>query len=295
MDKHSNDRLSYLTISNRDEDWGIVVTTVGFQFVKPGSRYPLSRHPDNYEFEPQKGRILNEYQLVYITRGSGFFSSQSCKQQKIGEGTMILLFPGEWHSYYPSKETGWDEYWVGFRGPHIDRRVQNRFFTREEPLHHIGISSTIISLYDEILNYSTEEKAGFQEMISSIVLHILGSVYYKERNHQFADSEMVNKIKEAQTLMKPHSGQQYTPEMIANHLGLSYSSFRSKFKEYTGSSPAHYQNQQRLLAAKELLTGSEKNVSEIAYMLQFESVGQFSTFFRQREGITPTVFRERNH
>ena len=41
---------------------------------------------------------------------------------------MILLFPGEWHSYYPDSETGWDEYWVGFRGVHIDRRVGKTLF-----------------------------------------------------------------------------------------------------------------------------------------------------------------------
>ena len=44
---------------------------------------------------------------------------------------MILLFPGEWHSYYPDRETGWDEYWVGFRGIHIDKRVEKKFFTKE--------------------------------------------------------------------------------------------------------------------------------------------------------------------
>ena len=66
---------------------------------------PLSRHPEKYNFKPQTGRILNEYQLVYITKGSGYFSSQSCKSQKINAGTMILLFPGEWHSYYPDRET----------------------------------------------------------------------------------------------------------------------------------------------------------------------------------------------
>ena len=63
---------------------------------------------------------------------------------------MILLFPGEWHSYYPDRETGWDEYWVGFRGIHIDKRVEKKFFTKEEPLHRIGLSATIVGLYTEV-------------------------------------------------------------------------------------------------------------------------------------------------
>ena len=176
MEKQLNDQSRYLTISAIDEEWGIVVTTVGYQFIPPKGNYPLSKHPDNYSFKPQTGRILNEYQLVYITKGSGYFSSQSCKMQKINAGTMILLFPGEWHSYYPDSETGWDEYWVGFRGIHIDKRVEKRFFTREEPLQHIGLSATIVGLYEDILKFASQEKTGYQEMISSIVLHILGTV-----------------------------------------------------------------------------------------------------------------------
>ena len=222
MEKRLSDQLRYLTISAIDEEWGIVVTTVGYQFIPPKGNYPLSKHPDNYNFKPQTGRILNEYQLVYITKGSGYFSSQSCKMQKINAGTMILLFPGEWHSYYPDSETGWDEYWVGFRGVHIDRRVEKRFFTREEPLQHIGLSATIVGLYEDILKFASQEKTGYQEMISSIVLHILGTVYYKRRNNSFTNTYVVDKINEARILMKEQVENPLTPEEIASLLVPPY-------------------------------------------------------------------------
>ena len=128
---------------------------------------------------------------------------------------MILLFPGEWHSYYPDSETGWDEYWVGFRGVHIDRRVEKRFFTREEPLQHIGLSATIVGLYEDILKFASQEKTGYQEMISSIVLHILGTVYYKRRNNSFTNTYVVDKINEARILMKEQVENPLTPEEVS--------------------------------------------------------------------------------
>ena len=295
MKKSHTDQLKYLTINNTDEDWGIVVTTVGYQFIPPESDYPLSRHPDHYDFKPVSGRILNEYQLVYIIKGSGWFSSKSCKLQKVNAGTMILLFPGEWHSYYPDKASGWDEYWVGFRGKEIDERIEKQFFTREEPLQHIGVSATLIELYKDILRFASEEKTGYQQMISSIVLHMLGAVYYKRKNNSFSNPYVVNKINEARVLMKEQLENPLSPEEIAHRLGLSYSWFRRMFKEYTGVSPAQYQLQQKLLRAKELLTGGSKNISEIAYQLRFENAGQFSTFFKKKEGVTPSEFRERAH
>lgn len=208
---------------------------------------------------------------------------------------MILLFPGEWHSYYPDSETGWDEYWVGFRGVHIDKRVEKRFFTREEPLQHIGLSATIVGLYEDILKFASQEKTGYQEMISSIVLHILGTVYYKRRNNSFTNTYIVDKINEARILMKEQAENSLTPKEIASRLGLGYSWFRRMFKEYTGVSPTQYQLQQKLLKAKELLTSSNLNISEIAYSLKFENAGQFSTFFKKKEGVTPSEFRERAH
>ena len=290
---HKKDLLKYLTINDLDEKWGIVVTTVGYQFLPPKTHYPLSLHPDDYNFRPQTGRILNEYQLVYITKGRGYFSSQSSPKQEIKAGTMILLFPGEWHSYHPDQETGWDEYWVGFRGPYIDKRVENGFFTRKDPLHRIGISSGIVSLYDEIIRIACEEKTGYQQMASSIVLHILGSIYYKQKNNSFTDSFVVDKLNEARILMKDF--EQKTAEEIAKEIGVGYSWFRRVFKKYTGTSPAQYQLQLKLLKAKELLIGTDMTISEIAYSLKFENTGQFSTFFKRKENITPSEFRERNH
>ena len=66
-------------------------------------------------------------------------------------------------------------------------------------------------------------------------------------------------------------------------------------KEYTGVSTTQYQLQQKLLKAKELLISSNLNISEIAYSLKFENAGQFSTFFKKKEGMTPSEFRERSH
>ena len=106
MKESSADQLKYLSINSQDEDWGIVVTTVGYQFIPPEGQYPQSAHPESYNFKPQTGRILNEYQLVYIIKGNGYFSSQSVRKQRISAGTMILLFPGNGTAIIPTSRLG---------------------------------------------------------------------------------------------------------------------------------------------------------------------------------------------
>ena len=294
--ENQKNKLFYLSIGGNDEDWGIVVTTVGHQYIPPRTHYPPLQHPDTYLFTPEKGRVINEYQLVYITNGSGWFSSEYIKKkQKVTAGTIILIFPGEWHSYAPDLSTGWNEYWIGFRGEHIDNRVKKGFFSKTEPLHNIGISSSTVGLYEEIMRITQKEKAGYQQMISSIVLSILGTVYYKSKNEQYTDSYIVDKINEARNIIKNNTENILSQEDIAKRLGMGYSWYRRMFKEYTGVSPAQYHLQQKLMKAKELLTTTSKNISEIAYSLHFENVCQFSTFFKKKEGITPSEFRKRTH
>ena len=63
--------LKYLAISQTDLKWGMTINSVGFQSIAARMPYPPNNHPSRYLFSTDNGRILNEYQLLYITRGGG--------------------------------------------------------------------------------------------------------------------------------------------------------------------------------------------------------------------------------
>lgn len=288
----SKGELKYLSINSRDEDWGIVTTSIGYQFIEPNEDYPLIGHPKNYNFN-KDGRVLNEYQLVYIIKGSGYFASASLKNQIVNAGTIFLLFPGEWHNYKPRKEMGWNEYWIGFKGKNIDNRVKKKFFTKEKPLFCIGINANIIETYKKALALVKEEKKGYQQMISSLVLNLLGQVYYKDLNFYLEeDTFTVNKINEAKLIFKNNVEHSITAQEVAKKINVSYSWFRQMFKKHTGVSPTQYYLQQKHLIAKELLSNPNLSISEVAYKLNYGNVSQFSSFFKEREGVSPTSFRK---
>ncbi len=287
-----NNQLYYLTYSANDEAWGTIITTTGFQHISPHATYPPSQHPENYNFCPQNGRILNEYQFVYIVKGSGSFVSNHCKKRSVKTGDLLILFPREWHNYYPDVDSGWDEYWVGFKGCYMEHLIGKHFFSPENPILELGISSSLISLFEDLLQTAHNEKAGFQVMLAGIFQHITSTIFYKYKNKPFADAYILDKLDEARRIMKSEIEHPSSPEEIAAKLGLSYSWFRRTFKDYTGISPAQYQIQLRLIRAKELLSRTTLNMTEIAYQLHFENGGQFSTFFKKREGLTPKEYRE---
>ena len=128
--------FKYLTHTNDDEKWGLFLNVVGFAGVMPDEKYPPVGHPENYHFNWESGRILDEYQLVYITKGSGVFETKSQKLT-VKEGNLLLVYPFVWHRYKPNSETGWTENYVGFDGA-IAKQIME-FFPQRDPVKYIGI------------------------------------------------------------------------------------------------------------------------------------------------------------
>ena len=76
-------QFKYLIVNEKDLSWGITVDTVGFQQIAPNEEYPPLNHPKKFLFSTNKGRIMDEYQLLYISKGEGSFISQSSKQRPV--------------------------------------------------------------------------------------------------------------------------------------------------------------------------------------------------------------------
>lgn len=295
MAASKNQNLKYLVANTDDESWGLFVTTIGFQSISAGTTYPPKAHPSSYWFNPEKGRVLHEYQLLYLTEGEGSFQSASCKKTERSAGSIILLFPEEWHTYKPSKNKGWEEYWIGFNGRIADSLVNNQFFSKKNPVLNIGFNEQIVNLWKQGIEVASFQKTAYQQMLAGIAQNLIGTIFYLEKNNSFRDKEIISQIDKARMMMRDSSYNNHSPEEIAKSLNISYSWFRRIFKQYTGFSPAQYQMEIKVQKAKELLTSTTMPVKEIAYELNFESVSYFVTFFKEKTTMSPTEYRNKVH
>lgn len=283
----------YLPVSEGDESWGLSVLNTGSTRIEPGMVYPYSTHPSHHYFNWEKGRILHEYQVIYITKGTGIFESKTAGRLSVSEGSVILLFPGERHRYKPDEKTGWDEFWVGFDGPVIQNLLNKKFFSPASPVMQIGYHEQLLNLFLEIIDKTKEENAGYQPLISGVVLHILGYIHSLSQQDKFEGQDIAAIVNKARLLFRTHIEQNISPVDIANELQISYSRFRKIFKEYTGLAPGQFQIQLKIHKAKELLLNPSKSIKEIAYELNFESNFYFSKLFKEKTGLTPLQFRNK--
>jgi len=286
-----NPTVIYPLVSERDELWGVSVTSIGHQKIAPNEIYPPGNHPLSYFFDFDNGRILNEYQLLYITKGKGVFAVDNFKKSRIiTKGKMFLLMPGVWHTYKPNKETGWNEYWIGFKGEIIERIVREGFFLNRTPVFNIGNNEMIIDLFYKGIEISHKERAGFQQELSGILMHILGLMYAWDMISDF-EEDILNKINKAKVIMQEVVYNKITAEDVAKNVGISYSGFRRAFKKFTGTSPSKYMRDLKLNEAKLLLSKTSMSIKDISCSLNFENPNYFFIFFKKRTGQSPKEYK----
>lgn len=291
MGNSRNNRRKYLTINQADQTWGLSINSVGNQIISENEVYPPQNHPTRYLFNTQNGRILDEYQLLYITKGKGTFTSKSAGVHQVSEGQMILLFPGEWHTYRPDKSTGWNEYWIGFNGKIIDDWANNEFFKKENPIFNIGLNEEVISMYKRAIAIAEAQEANYQQALSGIASYLTSMALYLSRNMDFSKSDIAKQINIAKVAIHEDITT-ITPEKLAELVCMSYSKFRKIFKEYTGFAPSQYIQEVRINMAKEALTNSSKSIKEIALELGYENKDYFFTVFKKVTGMTPVNYRK---
>lgn len=284
----------YLPTSNVDKSWGLYVVNVGCTRVVKSQLYPAGDHPSHHYFKWEEGRILDEFQLIYILNGEGVFESKSCPLMPVKSGTLLMLYPYEWHRFKPNSDTGWEEYWIGCKGSILQNIYHHHFFPRETPAFYLGMNESVIGLFTEVIEQTRSEKAGYQQLVSGMLLHLFGKIFSLSRQLHFdkkhKHEELINRAK---SVMHSNMHSYLSFEKLAGDLCISYSSFRKAFKLYTGMSPHQYFLQLKLNKAKALLMHADASVKQIADELGFESAYAFSRIFKAKTGDAPNHFKKK--
>jgi len=105
-------------------------------------------------------------------------------------------------------------------------------------------------------------------------------------------SDVLVALRRARDLTDRDFAQPLTLDAMARAANLSKFHFARAFAAAYGETPRTYLTRRRMERAKDLLRAANLTVTEVCYLVGFESLGSFSSRFKQLVGQSPSEYRE---
>lgn len=236
---------------------------------------------------------MAEFQIVYITSGTGVFKDKD-SSRIITPGTLFLLRPGYWHTYHPNKDTGWTEYYIGFNGPTFRSEI-NRFFGDRKGPVEFGLSATLVDLFEQALFYAERQSSQTMSILQAIVIHMISLINYNLATKKRNDDKLDSAISYVKQYMANHLSEPIDVQALAAEQGMSYTWLRRMFRKNTGIAPAQYLQQLRIHMSMYLLRNTDAPIKNIAVDSGFKTPEYFCAVFQEATGMTPKEYRTANN
>lgn len=291
-----SDFFRYLPVSQRATQWGVYVTGTGCSGVTPGSRFPRTGHPPLYQFTWDKGRVLPEFQFIYLTRGGGVFESGPTGRIDVGAGDVVLLFPGVWHRYRPNPRTGWDSYWVGANGNYLHSLLEQGFLSPRTPILRIGLTPEVIHAYQTMLEQVRLESRVNPLLLGARTMEILAQIVAPPQPAEsLADDSPIVEDRMVAKAIHFIWNQSHRPmqvEDVVAQVPLTRRSLERRFRRVLGRTILDEIMRCRLERVKRMLEETEVPIKRIAAIAGFTSAEHLSKVFRRLEGVSAVAYRQ---
>ncbi|TYP76353.1 AraC-like protein [Paenibacillus methanolicus] len=268
-----------------------------FHIIYRALKHPQHELPDH---------LHDRYELVYVHRGSGtFFIDKTLYDKKPGD---LFLIPGNTvHRAFPEAADPIVSTAVFFApalmegGPYDDGRplLQGFDIARRQGRHRFSVPEDLRRAIESALDTIHEEhesrEAGYRAAIRlelGRLLLLLG----RYLNQQFADRpadgvHVPSWIRSALHTIDAAPEQPHSLTAFADAAAVSASHFSRTFKQFTGMNVTDYVNAKRIIRAKELLTGTDGTIADIAERCGFASIPHFHRVFKALTDVTPSSYR----
>lgn len=147
----------------------------------------------------------------------------------------------------------------------------------------VAVHTGIMNLYN-ISQYSNWEDVfrNLNCVVEYVFAHVDTSIENK-------NEDVINKVK---SYIKNHLDGDTSLYVLSTHVHLCPEHLLRIFKKQEGVTILQYINDLKLAKAKQMLSGTDMQIKEIATKLGFTSAGYFGRFFKSKLGVTPNVYRD---
>lgn len=236
-------------------------------------------------------RTLTHYGFNYVLGGEGIYRDARHDDVPVPPESLVLFFPKLPHAAGTASGKVWDELWFEFEGPIFDLMKRQGVLDSARPLSLAKGRDYWLRRMTSLIPPAHLRHQTPPDAIVVHFAHVLTDMIHAGRQ-PVVSSPATDWLHEACQLLAAEEAAPALPATVAKQLGLSYESFRKKFREAMGVAPARFQLDARTDRAVALLYQGRHTVREISGLLGFCDEFHFSRCFKQRFGRSPRAFRK---
>lgn len=130
------------------------------------------------------------------------------------------------------------------------------------------------------------------KILELLILYIKKAVQPPKKILHCKTATDINKIHEARFFITQKIQNSFSLQEVAKRVGLNENKLKYGFKEVFGTTVFGYLFDYKMQLAKQLLTDTDKSVSEIAILCGYDYPSHFSTSFKRKWGVSPQEIRK---
>ena len=252
--------------------------SLDYDYVWCGMDVDVHTHEDFYE--------------LFILAGDDFYHYYDGEEQLINKNTVFFFKPGESHGI--CKASPQSVHFSFF----AKESFFNRFFEENAFLRNAFGGKSCISCrltdveYDyiyKLANLLVRQEDEYQK-VSLFLYNVISLLML---HNEIGSSESKNNhIVDLVTKLNNYTYLTTKVKDIYSKYPVAKCTLIKEFKEYTGMTIVQYQRKQKLAYAAQLLANSDYQITEIAEILEFDSLSHFLRIFKEEYMLTPKEYRK---
>ncbi|MBP3339508.1 MAG: AraC family transcriptional regulator [Lachnospiraceae bacterium] len=245
-----------------------------------------------HRFGPGK---RDSYILHFVSDGKGIFKCDGVTYE-LTRGDVFLVKPDTEVYYIADENNPWSYMWVGFNGIKAAAYLEAAGLLGKVVTTKCSNTPIIFSCIQQMIMYrqltlanELKREAALLQILSIMMEEYKGTLPKEERY----DYPYQIYVDQAVDYIQRNFKSNIKVNDLASYIGIDRSYLTNIFKKVTTLSPQEYLMNYRMEQAKNMLSGSEMKIGEIAEKVGYHDQLTFSKMFKKFVGISPTEYREK--
>jgi AraC-like DNA-binding protein len=230
-------------------------------------------------------KIWKRYTGCLVLEGTGNYIDENGVQYPVQAGSFIQHIPHKYH-HLERGVMGWLELAFGFNSELYDQFYALGLIQNDIGVINMQNNSELIASLEE-LKQAIQDQDTTGPNIMTQLSHCLSSVQSQIQLNRPADP-----LEIARKQLRLDYRCKIDLQEMSRELQMSYVSFRSKFKNRFGTSPALLRKESRLSQALLLLSTSRISIEDLCSSLGYQDRFSFSKEFKKSHGISPIRYQK---